>query len=78
MFEQHRDEEPIVGDDVVTADDLANGDIVYFERVARNRVVVRQVTHESLATYDGPIFTVIIRDASGKADFKQVSRDDVE
>jgi len=68
----------MLGANVVTADDLSNGDIVYFERVTPNRVVVRLVAHDMLATYSGPIFAVVIRDASGKADFRQVSRDDLE
>jgi len=78
MSEQRRSEPLTVGDDVVTADDLTDGDIVYFDRVAPNRVVVRLVTREFLATYGGVIFAVAILDASGKAHFRQISRDDVE
>ena len=67
-----------IGDEVVTADELAKGDIVYFERVAPNRVVVRAMTDEVLASYDGPLFVVAAIDATGVARFLEVSRDDVE
>ncbi len=69
---------PAVGDSVVAADDLRDGDIVYFERVAPNHIIIRLVTHEFLVAYTGPIFAVVVGDASGKADFREVSRDDVE
>ena len=67
-----------VGDQVVTADDLAEGDIAYFERVGPNRVVVRAMTDELLRQYSGPIFAVIGIDAKGLAQFQEVSREDVE
>jgi len=34
MPEERRDARPTVGDNVVTVDDLRNGDIVYSDRVA--------------------------------------------
>lgn len=67
-----------VGDQVVTADDLAEGDIAYFERVGLDRVVVRAMTDEVLRQYSGPIFAVIGFDAKGVAQFQEVSREDVE
>lgn len=78
MPQPHPDDRPTVGDTVVTAADLTDGDIVYFERLAPNRIAIRLVTHEFLATYSGPIFAVTIRDPSGKATFTEMSRDDVE
>lgn len=78
MSDHRPDHGLAVGDQVVTADSLMNGDIVYFDRIAPDRVVVRLVTHELLATYDGPIFAVVMEDGSRNAGFRLVSRDEVE
>jgi len=78
MSDQRCDEGPVLGDSVVTADDLSHGDIVYFVRVAPDRVVARLVTHDLLATYGGPIFAVVVRDSFGRVNFTQISHGDVE
>ena len=68
---------PGPADEVITADDLRNSDIVYFERVAPNRVVVRAMTQDLIATHPGRIFVVRLA-GPGLATFHEVSRDDVE
>ena len=74
---ENANDEPQLGDTMEIAEAMAIGDVVYFDRTSEGVVMIRVVTEEVLAAYDGPIFLLAGVDASGAASFTPVSRDDV-